>query len=158
MALWINVTERFNETSGLQQASARFAVILMLAAVAGAITQVVGMVIEIGRAAGLWVMTVGLPWVVQESLSPSEGDHIEAIGVETKQERDGGDQPRPAFKAQPTRSNGNRNQNHDYRRVPGLMNPRHHKEECIGEHQPPKSTPPKLRQSGGMFGRQINAK
>jgi hypothetical protein len=31
-----------------------FAVILMLAAVVGAITQVVGMAIELGRAAGWW--------------------------------------------------------------------------------------------------------
>ena len=31
-----------------------FAVILMLAAVAGTIAQVVGMVVEVGRAAGWW--------------------------------------------------------------------------------------------------------
>jgi hypothetical protein len=36
------------------QGQARFAEILMLAAVAGATAQIVGVVVEIGRAAGWW--------------------------------------------------------------------------------------------------------
>jgi hypothetical protein len=44
-----------NRVKQARQPQARdFAVILMLAAVAGAIAQVIGTVIEIGRAAGWW--------------------------------------------------------------------------------------------------------